>query len=285
MTWYKVDDSFHSHPKASATSLAALGLWVVAGSWSGNHLTDGFVPDHVAQLLSRGASELATELVARGLWKRTRGGYQFHDWNAYQPTRESVARDREAAKERQRRKRERAKPAGQEVAVTEVSRRDSRVTHAVVPVGSGQLPGIGNCLVGGNSSSAVADTPRPDAQRLCDHLADRIAGNGSKRPTISKAWLTAARLMLDADGHTEEQVHRAIDWCQDDEFWRGNVLSMPKLRSKYDQLRLKAAADRGRTLTPVPALAAIERNQPRAAVNGHRPYQDPIDSTYYDKDW
>ncbi|HEU4540302.1 MAG TPA: hypothetical protein VFR23_04170 [Jiangellaceae bacterium] len=94
MTWFKVDDSFHSHPKATATSLAALGLWAVAGSWSGDHLTDGFVPDHQIPLLSRGTSKLADELVAAGLWRRTRGGYRFHDWTERNPTREQVEEDR-----------------------------------------------------------------------------------------------------------------------------------------------------------------------------------------------
>ncbi|WP_326698016.1 hypothetical protein OG909_12100 [Streptomyces sp. NBC_01754] len=81
---------------------------------------------------------------------------------------------------------------------------------------------------------------RDDVERICQHLADRIEGNGSKRPTITKAWRTAARLLLDKDGRTEDQVHGCIDWCQDSDFWRGNVLSMPKLRDKYDQLRLQA---------------------------------------------
>lgn len=97
-----------------------------------------------------------------------------------------------------------------------------------------------------NSSSATASRDaeagqgREDVRRVCEHLADCIAGNGSKRPTITKRWEDAARLLMDKDGRTEEQVHRAIDWCQDDDFWRSNILSMPKLREKYDQLRLKA---------------------------------------------
>ena len=49
--------------------------------------------------------------------------------------------------------------------------------------------------------------------------------------------------MLDRDGRTEEQVSTAIDWCQDNEFWRANILSMPKLREKYDQLRMQAMRD------------------------------------------
>ncbi|WP_406412124.1 hypothetical protein OG923_24535 [Streptomyces halstedii] len=95
------------------------------------------------------------------------------------------------------------------------------------------------------SSVPAPRTPDPapdrdDVERICQHLADRIEGNGSKRPTITKAWRTAARLLLDKDGRTEDQVHGCIDWCQNSDFWRGNVLSMPKLRDKYDQLRLQA---------------------------------------------
>ena len=79
MPWFPVDDSFYSHPKTLATSLAARGLWVTAGSWSSAHLQDGAVPDHVLASLG-GTPELAAELVAAGLWKRTKRGYVFHDW-------------------------------------------------------------------------------------------------------------------------------------------------------------------------------------------------------------
>lgn len=82
--------------------------------------------------------------------------------------------------------------------------------------------------------------PRPDIDRLCERLADRIADNGSKRPTITRKWRDACRLLIDKDGRTAEQVKAAIDWCQSDEFWRANILSMPTLREKYDRLRLDA---------------------------------------------
>jgi hypothetical protein len=92
---------------------------------------------------------------------------------------------------------------------------------------------------------ASAKPPRLDAERLCQHLADRIEGNGSKRPVVTKRWLDAARLMLDNDGRTEQQIMTAIDWCQKHEFWRVNIMSMPKLREKYDALRLEAARVNG----------------------------------------
>lgn len=82
MVWFKVDDKFHSHPKALSCSLAALGLWAVAGSWSSDHPNDGFVSDDVVRSLSRGEPALADALVAAGLWRRAKGGYRFHEWDA-----------------------------------------------------------------------------------------------------------------------------------------------------------------------------------------------------------
>lgn len=40
--------------------------------------------------LSSSAKEAAGELIDRGLWQRTRGGYLFHDWAIYQPSRIEV---------------------------------------------------------------------------------------------------------------------------------------------------------------------------------------------------
>lgn len=101
-----------------------------------------------------------------------------------------------------------------------------------------------------SEGNASLDQPgqRDDVERLCNRLADRIEANGSRRPTITKAWRTSARLLLDRDQRTEDQVSRAIDWCQNDEFWRTNVLSMQTLRKQYDRLRL--AAQRARDAGP-----------------------------------
>lgn len=104
-----------------------------------------------------------------------------------------------------------------------------------------------------NSSSAkpTKATPkpepdRPDVEKICNHLADRIAEDGTKRPTITAKWRAEARLLLDRDGRTVDQVMRAIDWCQADPFWRGNILSMPKLRKQYETLRRHAQRPNGR---------------------------------------
>lgn len=112
----------------------------------------------------------------------------------------------------------------------------------------------------GSSLVEVKDVPakpsrrrsdgREDVDRLCAHLASRIEGNGANRPPVNEKWRDAARLMIDVDKRTEEQVHAAIDWCQDNEFWRANILSMPKLREKYEQLRMQAMRDRSSSRQP-----------------------------------
>lgn len=110
MTWFLVDDGFHSHSKArkvAAKCPAALGLWVIAGSWCSDKLTDGFVPDDDLPWLLPGAEELAAELVAARLWRRVKGGYQFHDFGDVNKLKAQVMADREAAKERMRRLRSR----------------------------------------------------------------------------------------------------------------------------------------------------------------------------------
>ncbi|MFC7219308.1 hypothetical protein ACFQLX_14185 [Streptomyces polyrhachis] len=81
---------------------------------------------------------------------------------------------------------------------------------------------------------------RADVVRVCEALADAVAANGSNRPIVTERWRTEARLMLDKDGRTVEQVLGAVAWCQSDPFWRANVMSMAALRKQYDRLRLQA---------------------------------------------
>jgi hypothetical protein len=125
LTWFLVDDGFHSHPKTGAASLAAIGLWAVAGSWCGDHLTDGHISHVQVGLLSRGAVELADELVTCGLWKRTRSGYRFHQWDG---NGDGLRRNftRKEVEERRRKKAE----AGRKGGLASGKARSSRLARA-----------------------------------------------------------------------------------------------------------------------------------------------------------
>lgn len=104
MTWFKVDDGLAFHPKAVVAGNAAMGLWVRAGAWSSQQLTDGFVPDHMIPSLGKPAQ--ARALVTAGLWTREEGGYRFWQWDSRNPSRASVEAGRDDARERMRKARE-----------------------------------------------------------------------------------------------------------------------------------------------------------------------------------
>lgn len=100
MSWFKVDDRFHSHPKVIAVDNASIGLWTKAGSWCADALTDGRLPTKIVQQF--GTVRQANQLVDAGLWEKTDEGYRFHDWDSMNPSRDQVESDRAALKKRMR---------------------------------------------------------------------------------------------------------------------------------------------------------------------------------------
>ncbi|MGE0878655.1 MAG: HNH endonuclease [Acidimicrobiia bacterium] len=116
MTWTKVDDSLHGHPKWTSTPPSAKALWVHTASWCGNHLTDGHVPRDQMRYLAAGvgfdslddASAAAEALVTAGLWEPTDDGWHFHHWLQYNPSRVEILRKREIGAIRNDLKKDRA---------------------------------------------------------------------------------------------------------------------------------------------------------------------------------
>ena len=84
---------------------------------------------------------------------------------------------------------------------------------------------------------------QPEATHLATVLADLIEANGSKRPNVTKSWVTEIDRMLRLDGRDPVKAERLMRWCQADEFWRSNILSAAKFRAKYDAMRLRANAE------------------------------------------
>jgi|GEM_PF-6551792 len=93
-------------------------------------------------------------------------------------------------------------------------------------------------------SKSQKEKPDDDSSGpLSNLLADLVAANdpNGKRPTVTKAWLNAERLLLERDGREYDVAERLIRWCQNDDFWRANVRSMPKFRHQYGTLFLQAS--------------------------------------------
>jgi len=93
MGWFKVDDQLAFHSKTVMAGNEAMGLWVRAGSWASAQLTGGFIAKHMANAMANECAAIA--LVEAGLWSEVEGGYQFHDWNEFQPDAEEERQKRE----------------------------------------------------------------------------------------------------------------------------------------------------------------------------------------------
>jgi hypothetical protein len=158
VTWFKVDDNLAFHPKVIAAGNLAMGLWVRAGSWAAQQLTDGFVPAAMIGALG-GTDEDAGTLVQVGLWEVEPGGWRFHEWstNGRQPTRAQVEDRRAKTAER--------------VAAWRSKRSDEDKSSSNTTsnsVGNGVTGGVTNAVTNGVSNgggNAAPDPTRPDPTR------------------------------------------------------------------------------------------------------------------------
>jgi hypothetical protein len=127
MTWVKLDDNFGDHPKIASLAPRTFRLHVRALCFAARHLTDGYISARqAAELWQGGAGEngdgmdtagrrqghsnqhgsvtaSVRELLAVKLWERQPDGldgYQIHDYLRYNPSREHVVSQREAARDR-----------------------------------------------------------------------------------------------------------------------------------------------------------------------------------------
>jgi len=105
------------------------------------------------------------------------------------------------------------------------------------------------------AAASAATPPRPDVERVCEHLAAVIEKGGGKKQRISKTWRNDVRLLLDVDGVTVDQAIAAIDWAHASDFWNAHILSPGKLRSKYETLRRQALAEQRKRAPQGPPTA------------------------------
>ena len=104
MTWFKLDDKSAFHRKVVAAGNEAWGALCRAGAWSSGELTDGFIPDQVAALIARPRVwkllESCGDSGSKGLVERVENGWQIHDFLCWNPSAESVKRQRETTAKR-----------------------------------------------------------------------------------------------------------------------------------------------------------------------------------------
>lgn len=198
MVWFKVDDHFHSNRKVKKSGLEAVGLWSVSGSYCAAHLTDGFVEEWFVKEWRRGP-RLAAILVDVGLWyeatREGEKGWQFHDWENYQPTKKQVEAEREKARNRKAAQRlsqgeSRRDSQGDDQGESRVESRETPVPYPPdLPARPSLIPVVD---LGGELTQVGPDTP----SKFCSKHPE-----GTERPCAAcrrareghEAWESAQR--------------------------------------------------------------------------------------------
>ena len=91
------------------------------------------------------------------------------------------------------------------------------------------------------AKASSPETVRPDIDGIIQGFSELLKANDVKHKP-GKNWHDAARLLIDKDGYTPDQIMFVARFATTDEFWKSNVLSIPKLREKFESLKIKAQA-------------------------------------------
>lgn len=100
MTWAKLDDRFHSHPKVEQASLAAVGLYCKALSYAACYETDGHIPE--AWVRKQRNSAAVRQLLELGMWEECPDGCIIRDFLDFNPSKAELSESRKKGRERVR---------------------------------------------------------------------------------------------------------------------------------------------------------------------------------------
>lgn len=208
MAWVRLDDQYPEHPKVTAAGHLAGWLDVCAMAYCNRQLTDGFVAKSMVPRLSTVPAPMkrAAELVAAGRWTEVDGGFQIHDYLAYQKTADQIRRDRDGAAERQAKFRSRH--AGSN-AVT-----NGPVTPSPIPIPKEQtLSVVPDEPV---ATAGKRKTPTPDGMEVTPVMTEWAVANGIRTDVLADQ----TERFLD---HHRSKGSKFIDWTAAWRTWMKNA--------------------------------------------------------------
>ena len=89
----------------------------------------------------------------------------------------------------------------------------------------------------------ISDIDKKLTQLLISKILENDPDSSIIRDLTEKRqinWMNECRLLREKDKRSPELIERIIQFSQDDDFWKSNILSMSKLRKQFNQLFLKA---------------------------------------------
>ena len=108
--------------------------------------------------------------------------------------------------------------------------------------------------------------------QIVDFFVDGLRHNfpDMKMPSNLDKWRDSSRLMREQDNRTVDKIKEMIVWSSQSEFWKPNILSMKKLREKFDTLVAQSQRKQDRQPTKVQQLKSnLDAVEEKLKASGH----------------
>tara|TARA_R110000782_G_scaffold47256_4_gene104044 strand:+ start:5802 stop:6599 length:798 start_codon:yes stop_codon:yes gene_type:complete len=81
--------------------------------------------------------------------------------------------------------------------------------------------------------------------QFAEYVYQKILGPApkTKKPDFT-IWADSVRLMREVDNHTPQEIMQVFTFANNDPFWQTNILSIPKLRTKFSALHSKMIGEK-----------------------------------------
>ncbi len=253
-----LDDQLHAHPKIKRAwkCRPALGLHVMALSYSGCFNTQGFVPaDFVEEKLpAKKERERATGvLVEAALWEPVERGWQIHDWGVYN--------GKDAAKSAAGKKGATARWGdGTSHAVANGKHDGGANSKEIAPRARAAAPGSGS---GKEEPERSEEKDKVDARTFDEWLLDHSVVTGRKPPKAGTQARDALAGMFRArvsEGYSLAELKLATRAAHANEFRRTNGHDKPEsvLRPTKVHGLIEDGRQSGGALAAVEACPAVD---------------------------
>ena len=204
--WAKIDDNLWAHPKWINLPDSAKALWVSALSYCACYETDGHISTHTLPTLypNKHRARAISALVKSGLWEPINGGYVFHDWEHYQPTKARKDAERKDKRDRMRALRAQSVTSNRRVTNLDVTSK--------LPTPDPTRPEVAKATyIGGASANAETATPTRRRSRKT-RIPDDWKPNPDHAQTAQRLHLDLESEVEDFRNHAQAQGRLLVNW-------------------------------------------------------------------------
>jgi len=227
----------------------AICMHIASVLYSAQHLTDGVIASGPMQRKAGGSAADTKLLVDADLWHLPGHGCEYcpqppdgkvyvHDYTEHNRTSEGVKRSAEAGKKgAAARWNKNADPNANRMRSAYESHSDPQCDSDEIAMAREKE----RKREREEAKASSSEPSRPDIEQVISSFSQLLNANDVKHKP-GQSWINAARLLIDKDGYTPEQILFVAQFATTDEFWMSNILSLPKLREKFEALKIKAQA-------------------------------------------